>query len=233
MATRRKPQTDPSRAIAYIRVSTDDQALGVDAQRKAIKDWANHENVEVVSEVIERGVSGGAPLEKRTGLLRAIDELEAHRAGRLVVSKRDRLARDVVINAMIERLAERVGAKVFSVDGSGNGDSPESQLMRSMISIFAAYERALIRARTRAALATKRERGEKTGGRLPFGYRLAKDGKTLIDNAAEQRVIKRIRKLRADGLSQAAIAQKLNDERTPARGKRWHVTTIARLLRKD
>lgn len=38
-----------------------------------------------------------------------------------------------------------------TADGAGNGEGPEAALMRTLLDTFAAYERALIRARTRAA----------------------------------------------------------------------------------
>ena len=46
---------------------------------------------------------------------------------------------------------------------SGNGDGPEHALPRNIVAAFAEYERALIRARTRAALAVKRARSERVG----------------------------------------------------------------------
>ena len=73
------------------------------------------------------------------------------------------LARDVVVSGMVERLVERVGGKVLSADGTGNGDGPEHALPRNIVAAFAEYERALIRARTRAALAVKRARSERVG----------------------------------------------------------------------
>jgi hypothetical protein len=72
--------------------------------------------------------------------------------------------------------------------------------MRNIVNAFAEYERALIRARTRAALAVKRGKGERTG-EVPFGYRLAPDGLHLESLAAEQNIITAIRRLRGDGLS--------------------------------
>jgi len=50
--------------------------------------------VEVLAWREERGVSGGAELTERPWLLAALDDVAAHRAGLLVVAKRDRLARD-------------------------------------------------------------------------------------------------------------------------------------------
>jgi len=68
--------------------------------------------------------------------------------------------------------------------GVGNGNGPEAQLMRTMIDAFAAYERALIRARTKAALAAKAARGERTSLHAPYGWRVG--GEDLTD--VEQKV---------------------------------------------
>ena len=103
--------------------------------------------------------------------------------------------------------------------------------MRRMVDAFAEYERQLIKARTRAALAAKQRRGERTGS-VPFGFRLKADGVHLEEDPAEQRVLALTEALRADGLSIRAIAAHLNEEGVPARGKRWHPTTVARLLKR-
>jgi DNA invertase Pin-like site-specific DNA recombinase len=76
----------------------------------------------------------------------------------------------------------------------------------------AEYERALIRSRTKAALAVIRSQGRKTGGSVPFGYRVADDGRTLQPVESEQAVISRARTLRNDGLSLAAVADALTTE---------------------
>jgi DNA invertase Pin-like site-specific DNA recombinase len=124
---------------------------------------------------------------------------------------------------------DRAKGRIVSVDGTGNGDSPEAQLMRRMVDAFAEYERALIKARVRAALGVKRGRGERVG-QVPYGMRLAPDGVHLEAEPAEQAVIGRVRELRAQGLTVRAIVEALNGAGTPARGKAWHPTSVRRLL---
>ena len=51
MTQRRRiaPTTDTRTAVAYLRVSTDEQHLGPEAQRAAITAWASREGVSVVA----------------------------------------------------------------------------------------------------------------------------------------------------------------------------------------
>jgi DNA invertase Pin-like site-specific DNA recombinase len=204
----RKPSTRPiTAAVGYIRVSKDEQTLGVEAQRERLTGWCAERHLTLVAVHMDLGVSGGTALDKRLGLMAAIDALEPGMA--LVAVKRDRLARDTMNAAMIERLAERQGAKVLTCDGAGEGDSPEAQMLRGIIDVFAQYERAVIRARTKNALAVKRGRDERISGRLPYGMCLAADGVHLEENTDEQAVISIARDLHMAGLSSRVIASRL------------------------
>jgi len=228
---RRATPADPRRAVAYLRVSTEDQANGPDAQRAAIARWASAAGVEVVAWHEDRGVSGAAPVDRRPGLLAALDALTSAGAGVLVVARRDRLARDVLVAASVEALLGRQGARVASAAGEGEGADPAAALMRSLVDAFAAYERALISTRTRAALGVKRARGERTG-ECPLGTR-ADDAGRLVADPDEARALALVDELRAGGLSIREIAAELTARGVPARGGgRWHATTVARALRR-
>jgi DNA invertase Pin-like site-specific DNA recombinase len=220
-----------SLGVAYIRVSTEDQNLGPDAQREQIARWAAANNVQIVAEYVDHGVSGAAPVDERPGLLQALSSLTEHGAGYFLVAKRDRLARDIMIAAMVDRLVERDGAQVVAADGAGNGSSPEAALLRGVIDLFAQYERAMIRARTKAALAVKKSRNEFTGGAVPFGYDVV-EGK-LVVNEAQHTIIAEMRRRRANGESLRTIASWLTEEgHLPASG-RWHAETVKTVIERD
>jgi len=121
--------------IGYSRVSTDAQSLSVEAQRAPLTAWCQARRLMLVAVYEDVHVSGGARLEQRSGRLQALDILTAG-AVRLA-TKRDRLARDAMAAAMIERLAERGGASVQTCDGVGEGSSPEAKLMRGTIDLCA------------------------------------------------------------------------------------------------
>ena len=216
-------------AVGYVRVSTEEQSLGPDAQRAAIERWAESRGVRVVAMFEDHGIGGGEPAEKRPGLLAALDALRQQGAGLLVTAKRDRIARDTVIAAMVEQAAGRAGATLTTADGSSDGVGPEGQLMRGIVDVFAAYERGVIKSRTRAALAVKRSRGERTG-QVPYGYALAADGVHLEENPAEQTIIGQIRAMRAAGLSLRTVTTECERLGLLSRAVRpFGLTQIARL----
>src|SRR5688572_4461835 len=105
-----------TRTVGYVRCSTGDQVesgLGLEGQAQAIKTYALRCGFDLVSVEKDAGVSGSTTAEERVGLMSAIGALR--RGDVLLVAKRDRLGRDVVNVAMVERLVERKGARVVSV----------------------------------------------------------------------------------------------------------------------
>jgi len=194
-------------AVAYLRASTDDQKLSPEAQRAAIEAWALAQGVTVASWHVDAGVSGAADLGDRPALAHALASLRAHGAGLFVVAKRDRLARDCYVAATIDRAVEAQGARIVSADGTGNGSTPADAFMRSVLDAAAQYERGLIRSRTKAALAAKRARGERTGT-VRYGYTADASGR-LVECPVEQAVMAQVRALRAAGLSQRGIIAEL------------------------
>jgi len=196
-------------AVGYRRMSKDkgDGGLGLVAQRQAIEREAQHIDLPLVAMFTDNDVSGGAPIEKRVALLDALKELRAGDV--LIIARRDRLARDVLLAGWIEKEVQKRGASIVSAAGEGNGSAndPAAKLMRTIIDAFAEYERALIRARTRAALAARRAAGQRFSRFAPFGYRFA--GDRVVEDAREQRAVRMMVELRDQGLSLADISARL------------------------
>ena len=224
-----RPVTDATKAVAYIRVSTEEQHLGPEAQLAAIELWATRQGVTVVAVHRDLGVSGDTPLADCKGLMAALEDLRVHGAGLLVVAKRDRLARDVMKSAMAEARAEALGARIVSAAGEGDGTDPAAKLMRTIIDAFAEYERLIIGARTKAALAVKKTKAERIGG-IPYGFS-DMDGK-LVPNEDERAVIRLAKELSSNGLSMRGICTKFASEGTVFRNFLWNSPAHAdRLLK--
>src|SRR4051812_33037422 len=183
------------RAVAYLRVSTDEQSesgAGLNAQLDACRAHAARQGWPLAGPFRDEAVSGARPLDQRPGLLDAVAELGPGDV--LLVAKRDRLGRDPIAVAFIEKAVTERGARVVSAAGEGTADDdPTSILMRRIIDAFAEYERLVIKARTRAALRAKRARGERVG-KVPLGAVVHGDGRTLIPAEGELRAIATIRR---------------------------------------
>ena len=221
------------KAVAYLRVSTIDQTdsgLGLEAQRAAVQAEAQRLGVELADEhiFVDAGISGGAELADCPSLVDALDALA--KGDLLIVAKRDRLGRDVYRLALVERMAERAGARIVSADGAGNGDDPAALLMRRMVDAFAEYERALIKARTSAALRQKRKRNERVGA-VRYGYKLANDGRTERPVSDEQATIRLAVSLRDQGLSLRRISAALAEQgRVSRTGRPFAASQVQRML---
>jgi len=222
--------SDPKVAIGYIRVSTDleRQALGAEAQRASIQQWAATNGVTVAHWFVET-VTGGASLDKRPVLLEAIATVAAVGASSLVVQRLDRFSREPLTAALAENELRKSGACLVCSDGAGSGDSPTDELIRGILLSVARFEKALIRSRIRAALAVKRSKGEHLGA-PPYGFRV--EGKALVPHAAEIVIRDRLRALRASGLTLRAVRDQATAEGLRNRmGKPFTVAAVHTIVR--
>ncbi|MBF0547514.1 MAG: recombinase family protein [Candidatus Riflebacteria bacterium] len=221
-----------NRFAIFTRCSTDEQVNsghGLNAQLDICKNFASRNGGEISGIFSDEGISGAASLDKRLGLLSAISSLE--KGDNLLVAKRDRLARDPLILAMIEASVNRKGARIISASGEGTeSDEPTSILMRRMVDAFAEYERLVIKSRTKCALQAKIKRNERAG-HIPFGFRLASDGCHLEKEPNEQEILKTIQELRSHRVSLRQIAEELNSHNFKNRGNPWNNVSVLRVSR--
>jgi DNA invertase Pin-like site-specific DNA recombinase len=140
--------------VAYYRVSTQKQGrsgLGLDAQRAAVRRFAEDECLTILAEHIEIETGKGADaLERRPELAKALKAARKDKCA-VVVAKLDRLSRDVAFIAAL--MAQRVP---FIVAELGRNADP---FMLHIYAALAEQERRMISERTRQALAAARERG--------------------------------------------------------------------------
>jgi len=221
-------------AIGYVRVSTDEQGrsgLGLEAQREAIAQAAARAGLEAPIVFEDAGVSGGAALAKRPGLMDALEALK--RGGVLIVAKRDRLARSMSVILGLEAIVARKRARIVSAAGEGTeDDGADAVFMRRIMDANAERERFIIGQRTAAAKRVQRRRGAHTGGGVPFGYDIDAAGR-LIANVNEMATLGLMAQLKADGLSVRAIAAQLNEAGALTKtGRQWNHTTVHRTLKR-
>jgi DNA invertase Pin-like site-specific DNA recombinase len=218
-------------AVAYYRVSTARQGksgLGIEAQKAAIHRFAEAEGIEVLAEHVEVETGKGADaLERRPELAAALAQARKVKCP-VLVAKLDRLSRDVHFISGL--MAHRVP---FVVAELGADADP---FMLHLYAALAEKERALISARTKAALAAKKAQGVKLGN--PRAAEAAVKAHAANRAGADQfatNVLPIVREIQASGLTSLRdIAGALNARgiRT-ARGGAWHSSTVRNLLMRD
>lgn len=218
------------KAIGYIRVSTEDQAahgISLDAQRAKIEAYALTKDLELVGIVEDAGIS--AKNLKRPGVQKVLNMAKHKEIDAIIIVKLDRMFRCTVDALNTAQEFDRRGIALHSIHESLDTQSAMGKFFFTLTAALAEMERGLIGERTRVALSRKRERGEKTGGHIPYGYD-AREG-VLVENQQEMEVISRIKQLRASGLSFQRVADTLNaDGILTKKGCAWKAMQITRLL---
>ena len=218
--------------IGYVRVSTDEQAasgLSLEAQEAKLRQYCKLYNLDLVDVITDAGVS--AKTLDRPGLELVLAKLERKEVDGLLVAKLDRLTRSVAdLGKLIEAyFSERKGYRLLAVDDQIDTKTAGGRLVLNVLASVSQWEREVISERTRTAFEAKRARGERWG-KVPLGYQVAADGKTLIEHEGEQSAIRRILELRAAGVPIRKIADQLNAEEIPSRAAGWHASTVQNVL---
>lgn len=139
--------------IGYARVSTDDQETVI--QESALKQAG-------CKKIFPETASGGR--WDRPQLARALDQLRVGDV--LVVWKLDRLSRSLKDLLTIMERIDQLDAGFRSLTEAIDTTTPAGRMMMQMVGSFAEFERAMIRERTKAGMASARKQG-RIGGRRP------------------------------------------------------------------
>lgn len=181
----------------------------IDAQIRAIEEYADKNDIKIVNKFIDRAKS--ATSDKRPAFQEMIKYCEADNTGisMVIVHKLDRFSRDKYDSAMYKQKLKVKGIRVVSVLENLD-NSPESLILESVIEGMAQYYSA--------NLARKVAKGQKenalkalhNGGDAPLGYDVAFD-KTYLVNEEEAQAVKIIFDMYVNGYSYSNIIDKLND----------------------
>lgn len=205
--------------VAYIRVSTDEQAssgAGLDAQRATITAEVERRGWHIIGWEADEGISGGKGVEHRPGLASAISAVQSGQAAALIAAKLDRISRSVLDTASLMEQARDAGWELVTCDLAIDTSTPAGEATAAMMAVFSQLERRLIAQRTREALAIKRSQGIRLG-RPPV---------------LSREVVARIAVARREGNSLRTIARGLIADGVPTAqgGAKWHASTIKAVL---
>lgn len=219
-------------AVAYVRVSTEDQAnegVSLEAQQAKLAAWCVVNDCELLASHTDAGLSGGRA-DNRPGLQAAIEQA-CRTKSVLVVYSLSRLARSTKDTIAIGEKLDKAGADLVSLSEKIDTTSAAGKMIFRMLAVMAEFERDQVSERTSMAMAHKKSKCERVGT-VPYGFDLAADAVTLVRNEAEQQVIEAIQAMRVQGLSYRKIAAELENQQilTKAGEAKWRHTTIKSIL---
>jgi len=219
-----------NKALAYIRVSTGKQDLSLEVQRERIQPYCRMMGLNLVEVITERAVSAKIKLAKRpegSKIAQMVKDGSFH----IVALKLDRLFRNAADALTHVEQWDEAGISLHLVDMGGqsiNTGSSMGKMVITMLAGFAEMERNLISERTTAALQFKRTSGQ-VYNHVPYGFEGVEG--TLVPDAGEQSVIKRMASSRASGMSYAGVANELNAGSFPTKqGGIWRSQTVKNIL---
>ena len=223
-----------SKAILYIRVSTEEQVVegvSLDNQRERLQAYCITKGLQIVDIIADEGISATKALDTRPGGKRVVDALKRKDIHNVVALKLDRLFRNAEDALRNTSTWDRRGIALHLVDLGGqsiDSGTAVGKMMLTMLAAFAEFERNLISERTAAALTYKRKH-DQVYNHVPFGF--VRSGDRLIQSEQEIAVVTQIQQWRDAGNTLRAIAIKLNEQRIGSKkGGVWYASTVQKVL---
>lgn len=225
------------RAVAYMRVSTNEQAgedaFGLEAQKAEIIDYCKKNEIKIIDWFVDEGVSGA---DKHKPALDAIisGAITNPPVEMVVAAKSDRISRKVEYYYAYKIELQKVGIEIVSVTEDFGRDTIFTPLLEAVTAAMAEVERNLITSRTSGGRKVKASKGGYSGGRTPYGYFADKNVKCMIINQEQAEVVRLIFKMKRDGCTFQRIVDELNNRGyTNKSGSKWSISSVQVIINNE
>ncbi len=218
-------------ALGYTRLSKDEEgSISLDYQRAAIEQYCQAHDLTLVGVESDNGISGKS-IAARPAVQRVLQAVDTNAVDCVVVFRSDRMSRDGMESLQIEKLFLQRGVDYLSTsEGNLTGGSVDDTFMSFIRAGLNQRERQLISLRVKQALQRKREKGERLGGGIRYGWKVT--AKQMVPDADEHRAVALVKHLQSLGYSTRQIVQVLEQEGVRTRkGTCFHKTQIIRILK--
>jgi DNA invertase Pin-like site-specific DNA recombinase len=166
-------------------------------QLAAVKKYARTENIEIVKEFYDEGVSGTVRLMDRQKFADLVKYASDNSIDTILVESADRFSRDAMIGLMGHDELKKIGITLIPVDAPAHylEDTPTNKLIRLLLVGLSQFVKESLVEKMSAARGRKREKNGRCEGRIP----------------APQEAVELAKKLRDEGLSYREIGERLSD----------------------
>lgn len=211
-------------AAIYVRLSKEDgdvsnaakaESNSISNQKNLIRDFLkDKEDIEVVSERVDDGYSGSN--FERPAFKLMLEDIKKGIVDCVIVKDLSRFGREYIDSGRyIERLFPALGVRFIAIndnyDSLDGKDQADEIIIPFKNLINDAYCRD-ISVKIRSHLEVKRKNGEFIGSFAPYGYQKSEnDRNSLVIDPIAAGIVRDIFRMKLHGLSQDAIANRLND----------------------
>jgi site-specific DNA recombinase len=216
--------------IGYVRVSSEISKIkgnSINNQINKVNDFCNLNDYQLVDVLKDEGKSG-MEYSKRDGYLELINRCKTENINGVVVYCLSRLGRRMKDIIVVMELFNKNDIEFYSVKENINNKDIMGKLMMNILMSFNEFEVDNIRERIIDVKRNNKENGL-VYGKLMFGK--DKDGKLLIDNISEMKVVSYMKGLRSKGWSYFRISDRLNEKGIVSKsGGKWYGMSVSNVL---
>lgn len=203
-----------AKVYTYTRVSTIGQVDGysLEAQRTKMKAFADYQNMQIVGEYSDEGISG-KNIEKRAQFKQMLYDIQTKKddVKFVIVFKLSRFGRNAADTLESLQLMQDYGVNLISVEEGIDSSAETGKLMISIMAAMAEMERENILVQSMAGRRQKASVGGWNGGFAPYGYKLI-NGKLEV-NEEEAEIVRKIFHLFVEEqLGAVGVSKRLNAE---------------------
>lgn len=221
------------RAVIYARFSSDNQREeSIDAQVRAIHDYAKKNSVIVVREYIDKAKS--AMTDNRPEFLQMISDSARCDFDLVLVHKLDRFARNRLDSIGYRMELKKNDVSLISVLEYLDNESPESLILESVLEAMAEYYSKNLAREVNKGMKENALKGKHTGGLPPLGYDVDPKTKKLVINNKEAEAVRLIFKMINTGNGYSKIIDELNRRGYKTKtGKEFGHNSLSSMIRNE
>ena len=214
----------------YIRVSTEMQVErdSLTNQEETITSFAKSRGMKWK---IYKDAGISAKDKDRPAFQAMLKDIEEGRVEVVVVTKLDRITRNLKDLIFLKELFEETGVAFISISQNLDTSTPMGRFSFYILGLVAELEQEMTAERVAEDMKGRARRGKWNGGVVPFGFNFCSESKTLIIQPQEAEVVRTIFEQYRRHKSFRNIVHVLNSSGVKTRkGEFWASTSIRRIL---
>ncbi len=196
-------------SIGYIRNSRITQSNSISTQKSLIKDYCKNNGIKLDEIIIDEGISGsGDRIKDRDGYQDLMKMVKDGKVDNLICVSISRFGRNLGEIYKSVELMDQMGTKFHSVKENID-DSVYGRFVLNLLGSLYEMELSILKERTRDTLKVKKE-NNKVYTKSVYGFDRVEGTDDLVKNQKEDKMIRKMIRLKESGKSYGEIVNYLN-----------------------